>query len=129
LSSQFIPFGGLGSSGHGSYHGKYSFDLFSHTQPIMYRPCFPGFDLGMVRYHPFSKMKEYILTDIALAVPPVPVLHTRFILRTVVVTMLAVFLWKFLPVQLKHDYARMMVNPLVTLLENSASVLRQSCSQ
>lgn len=29
-----LPFGGAGPSGHGSYHGKYSFLAFSHTRSI-----------------------------------------------------------------------------------------------
>ncbi|MDL4840003.1 aldehyde dehydrogenase [Aquibacillus rhizosphaerae] len=35
LSSPFLPFGGVGSSGMGSYHGKASFDTFSHSKSIM----------------------------------------------------------------------------------------------
>ena len=30
-----LPFGGVGSSGLGCYHGKYSFDTFSHTKSIL----------------------------------------------------------------------------------------------
>lgn len=30
-----IPFGGVGNSGMGSYHGKYSFDTFSHRRGVM----------------------------------------------------------------------------------------------
>lgn len=128
LSSPFIPFGGLGSSGYGSYHGKFSFDLFSHTQPIMYRPSFPGFDLGRVRFHPFGKLKGYIITDIAVVLPPIPVLHIRVVLRTLVIAVAASLLWKVLPVQLKRDYVRIAVEPIVLFLENAASMLRQSCS-
>lgn len=31
------PFGGVGASGMGGYHGKFSFDCFSHKRPIMRR--------------------------------------------------------------------------------------------
>lgn len=31
-----IPFGGVGNSGMGSYHGKYSFDTFSHKRGVMH---------------------------------------------------------------------------------------------
>jgi acyl-CoA reductase-like NAD-dependent aldehyde dehydrogenase len=50
LASRELPFGGLGTSGYGRYHGKYTFDLFSHLLPVMYRPCVAGSDLGMARY-------------------------------------------------------------------------------
>lgn len=33
--SQFLPFGGVGASGMGKYHGKYSFDTFSHSKSIL----------------------------------------------------------------------------------------------
>jgi acyl-CoA reductase-like NAD-dependent aldehyde dehydrogenase len=75
LSSQFIPFGGLGSSGYGSYHGKHSFDLFSHTQPIMVRSVFRGADIGRMRFHPFPAWKRYLLIKWVVGLPGVPNLH------------------------------------------------------
>jgi aldehyde dehydrogenase (NAD+) len=30
-----LPFGGVGNAGIGAYHGKYSFDLFSHAKSVM----------------------------------------------------------------------------------------------
>ena len=35
LVSPYLPFGGVGSSGIGSYHGKGSFDAFSHKKSIL----------------------------------------------------------------------------------------------
>ena len=35
IVSHHLPFGGVGSSGLGCYHGKYSFDTFSHTKSIL----------------------------------------------------------------------------------------------
>ncbi len=35
ISNPHMPFGGVGAAGMGGYHGKYSFDLFSHTKSIM----------------------------------------------------------------------------------------------
>lgn len=35
VSSAYMPFGGIGHSGIGGYHGKYSFDLFSHKKSIL----------------------------------------------------------------------------------------------
>jgi acyl-CoA reductase-like NAD-dependent aldehyde dehydrogenase len=32
-----FPFGGVGNSGIGSYHGKYSFYGMSHAKPILIR--------------------------------------------------------------------------------------------
>jgi len=30
-----LPFGGIGNSGMGAYHGKHSFDAFSHYKPVL----------------------------------------------------------------------------------------------
>lgn len=35
LANPNLPFGGVGSSGMGAYHGKYGFDTFSHHKSIM----------------------------------------------------------------------------------------------
>ncbi len=37
LSNEKLPFGGVGESGMGAYHGEYSFDLFSHKKSVMKR--------------------------------------------------------------------------------------------
>ena len=34
LTNEHLPFGGIGNSGMGRYHGKYSFDSFTHEKPI-----------------------------------------------------------------------------------------------
>jgi len=33
-----LPFGGVGASGLGAYHGKFSFDTFSHRRTVVYAP-------------------------------------------------------------------------------------------
>ena len=35
VASNYLPFGGIGSSGMGSYHGKKSFDTFTHSKSIV----------------------------------------------------------------------------------------------
>lgn len=35
VGSHFLPFGGVGTSGMGKYHGKYSFETFSHTRSVL----------------------------------------------------------------------------------------------
>jgi len=46
-----LPFGGVGNSGMGSYHGKYSFQTFSHAKPVV--ECYSNIDFKM-RYAPFT---------------------------------------------------------------------------
>lgn len=58
LTSPHLPFGGVGASGMGDYHGKASFDTFSHTKSILIRGSRPDLDL---RYHPYSDKKSRLL--------------------------------------------------------------------
>ncbi|KDP32663.1 hypothetical protein JCGZ_13661 [Jatropha curcas] len=53
-----LPFGGVGHSGFGRYHGKYSFDTFSHEKAVMQRGFFPELE---PRYPPWNNFKlEFI---------------------------------------------------------------------
>ena len=54
LATTHMPFGGVGSSGMGSYHGKQSFDTFTHWRSIVKKSTW--LDLPM-RYHPYSEQK------------------------------------------------------------------------
>lgn len=55
LTNHHLPFGGRGFSGTGSYHGKFSFDTFSHKKAVMKTPVW--FDPAM-KYPPMKgKMK------------------------------------------------------------------------
>lgn len=37
FASNKLPFGGIGNSGLGNYHGRFSFDTFSHQKPVVYK--------------------------------------------------------------------------------------------
>lgn len=52
LATQFLPFGGVGESGMGMYHGKQSFDTFSHRKSILKKSNFLDIPL---RYAPHKK--------------------------------------------------------------------------
>lgn len=38
FTNHHLPFGGIGASGIGSYHGKHSFDIFTHRKPVLKTP-------------------------------------------------------------------------------------------
>lgn len=57
LANPHLPFGGVGSSGMGAYHGRYSFNTFSHQKGILKQTT--KFDLPF-RY-PGSKLTDSIL--------------------------------------------------------------------
>lgn len=47
-----LPFGGVGPSGMGAYHGKFSFDSFTHYKPVMKKPLW--LDLSLL-YPPYGQ--------------------------------------------------------------------------
>jgi aldehyde dehydrogenase (NAD+) len=51
FTNHHLPFGGRGFSGTGNYHGKYSFDTFSHRKAVMKTPNW--FDPN-IKYPPFK---------------------------------------------------------------------------
>ncbi|MCX6278767.1 MAG: aldehyde dehydrogenase [Bacteroidetes bacterium] len=51
IANDHLPFGGVGNSGIGSYHGKYSFEVFSHARSILKKANF--LDVP-VRYAPYG---------------------------------------------------------------------------
>ena len=58
LATHAMGFGGVGASGMGSYHGKRSFDAFSHEKSVVDKGTW--MDLP-VRYHPYTQKKERLL--------------------------------------------------------------------
>ncbi|MFI9411390.1 aldehyde dehydrogenase family protein [Nocardia gamkensis] len=53
-----LPFGGVGDSGLGSYHGKHGFDTFSHHKAVLRKPARP--DLS-VAYPPYGSGMQKVL--------------------------------------------------------------------
>ncbi len=54
-----LPFGGVGASGTGSYHGPQSFATFSHLQSVFSKPT--GMDTLRLAYPPFGPIKRKLL--------------------------------------------------------------------
>ncbi|CDO95924.1 unnamed protein product [Kluyveromyces dobzhanskii CBS 2104] len=54
------PFGGVGNSGYGSYHGSYTFRAFTHERTVFKQPFWVDFLLN-VRYPPFASSKTKIM--------------------------------------------------------------------
>ena len=48
-----LPFGGVGPSGLGAYHGKFGFEEFSHRKSVLTKPTRP--DLGAMIYPPYTE--------------------------------------------------------------------------
>ena len=54
LSNDSLPFGGVGNSGMGNYHGKFGFEAFSHQKAILDRATWGEPDL---KYPPYTEKK------------------------------------------------------------------------
>jgi aldehyde dehydrogenase (NAD+) len=53
-----LPFGGVGNSGTGSYHGVWGFQTFSHRKAVLRKPARPD---PSILYPPYTKLKERLL--------------------------------------------------------------------
>ncbi len=59
FANKNIPFGGVGASGMGSYHGYKSFETFSHSKGVVKRSTAIDFSF---RYPPYTKKKLRLLS-------------------------------------------------------------------
>jgi len=50
FASSRLPFGGIGPSGTGRYHGRYGYETFSHLRPVLDKPSHPDPALGSPPY-------------------------------------------------------------------------------
>jgi aldehyde dehydrogenase (NAD+) len=55
MTTSHLPFGGVGESGMGSYHGRASFDCFSHRKSVLDKP--EWFDFWL-RYPPYRRFPK-----------------------------------------------------------------------
>jgi aldehyde dehydrogenase (NAD+) len=56
-----LPFGGVGASGMGTYHGKAGFDTFSHAKSVLRRPEHGEIP---IMYPPYGRLKRWLLRKV-----------------------------------------------------------------
>lgn len=66
LTNPHLPFGGVGESGMGAYHGTFSFEAFTHKKAVLDR-SFLG--EAKARYPPYTQSKLKILKGVMKANP------------------------------------------------------------
>ncbi|MET3537858.1 aldehyde dehydrogenase [Chryseobacterium limigenitum] len=54
LGNDNLPFGGVGNSGMGNYHGKFGFETFSHQKPVLEKATWGE---PNIKYPPYSEKK------------------------------------------------------------------------
>ena len=59
VAQENLPFGGVGKSGMGAYHGEAGFETFSHMKPVFYQSRFSS---GGALHPPYSESTKKILS-------------------------------------------------------------------
>jgi aldehyde dehydrogenase (NAD+) len=77
IVNPYLPFGGIGSSGMGAYHGKHGFVEMSHKKAVMYRSTFID---AAFRYPPYSDKTANALKGFAAKEPMDP--NTKKLIMT-----------------------------------------------
>ena len=55
IATPYLPYGGVGYSGIGKYHGKKSFETFSNMRSVLVKSNLIDF---FIRYPPYTRLKE-----------------------------------------------------------------------
>jgi aldehyde dehydrogenase (NAD+) len=61
IATPGLPFGGVGASGMGAYHGRAGFDTFSHAKSVLHRP--ERGELPLM-YPPYTRAKRWVLRKV-----------------------------------------------------------------
>ena len=60
IANENLPFGGVGNSGMGTYHGRLSFDAFSHRRAVVVTPKWIDLPFRYMPYNMFSLVKKLL---------------------------------------------------------------------
>ena len=60
IANENVPFGGVGNSGMGQYHGKLSFDAFSHRRSVVTTPTWLDLPFRYMPYRMFGLVKKLL---------------------------------------------------------------------
>lgn len=61
VANPHLPFGGVGASGMGAYHGRGTFETFSHRKAVVDKTT--RID-PKIAYPPYTRFKETVVTKI-----------------------------------------------------------------
>lgn len=60
IANENLPFGGVGNSGMSRYHGRESFDVFSHRRAVVTTPAWPDLPFRYMPYRLFALVKKIL---------------------------------------------------------------------
>ncbi|KAL7008422.1 Hexadecenal dehydrogenase [Cystobasidiomycetes sp. EMM_F5] len=125
-----LPFGGVGESGSGSYHGKKSFDTFTHERASISFPFWADW-IFAIRYYPHTDKKAATFKVINKQITfPRPGQEEKFLSRTLrlkyaLAVLLVAFIFRkqsWLLPQLHFDTLRQVINFLSQKSKSSLSL-------
>ncbi|XP_030760710.1 aldehyde dehydrogenase, dimeric NADP-preferring-like isoform X2 [Sitophilus oryzae] len=95
-----LPFGGVGNSGMGNYHGKRSFDTFVHKKSVLFKSFFSlGEKAQETRYPPYSKNKtdftRFAIRSLSRSIKMPFVTHVIMFSLGVGVTIMTFYTYKY----------------------------------
>lgn len=61
ISNPNLPFGGVGNSGMGSYHGKYGFEAFTHKKSVLDKAITGE---PRIKYPPYTEKKKWLVKKV-----------------------------------------------------------------
>ncbi|GAB9477414.1 Aldehyde dehydrogenase [Globisporangium polare] len=86
LSNPSLPFGGVGSSGMGAYHGEHSFETFTHKKGVQVK--YNILDAKQ-RYMPYTKSSEAVLSLLLKPIPRSTIKTVKYIAFAVVLAVIS----------------------------------------
>jgi aldehyde dehydrogenase (NAD+) len=60
IANENLPFGGVGNSGMGHYHGRESFNAFSHSRAVVITPTWLDLPFRYMPYKMFELVKKIL---------------------------------------------------------------------
>ncbi len=60
IANEALPFGGVGQSGMGSYHGRLSFEAFTHRRAVVSTPAWIDLPMRYMPYRWFGRVKKIL---------------------------------------------------------------------
>lgn len=86
------PFGGIGSSGFGNYHSKWTVDSFTHERAVLKQPLWAEI-LLKARYFPYTQANMNSLKMLEI-IPEIPIQKIKEYVRYLVIFLIGWFLAK-----------------------------------
>ncbi|CAO1387428.1 unnamed protein product [Diamesa tonsa] len=98
LSVDTLPFGGVGQSGMGSYHGKFTFDTFTHKKACLIKDFnIIGEKLASSRYPPYSPEKTSFLATLMRKRKSIPMTYLPHVIMFAMGVATTMLVRNFLP--------------------------------